>query len=55
MAHIEIFGWILCSLLTVSFIASLIFLPKASELDTESDHTFQENKLTKRKVKNEHV
>ncbi|MET1029880.1 hypothetical protein [Domibacillus tundrae] len=55
MLPIEIFGWFLCALLAVSFIVSLIFLPKNSELDTKSDNTFQENKPIRRKVKNDHL
>jgi hypothetical protein len=55
MVSIDTFGWILCALLALSFIVSIIFLPKGSKLDIKSDDTFQENKNLKRKVKNDHL
>ncbi len=53
MDSVEVFGWIVCTLLAVSFIVSLVFLPKQQEQEVKHDNRsrFQKNKLPKTKRK----
>ncbi|MCM3790760.1 hypothetical protein M3221_20660 [Domibacillus indicus] len=54
MAPIDMFGWLLCVLLTISFIASIIFLPKNIDSEEESDEVFSKSIPIKKEIKKEH-
>ncbi|WP_156153519.1 hypothetical protein [Domibacillus robiginosus] len=54
MAPIDVFGWLVCVLLTISFVASIVFLPKNAEAedDRSTDH-FRNGVPVKKQIKKE--
>lgn len=53
MVPIDVFGWLLCVLLSISFIASIIFMPKSASVKDQFENKPQQQTFAKKEIKKE--
>jgi len=53
MVPIDIFGWLLCVLLSISFIASIIFMPKSASVKEKFENNPPQQTFAKKEIKKE--
>lgn len=54
MVPIDVFGWLLCVLLTISFIASIIFMPKSASAEEKSENKPPQQTFAKKEIKKDY-
>lgn len=54
MVPIDVFGWLLCVLLTISFIASIIFMPKSASAEEKSENKPPQRTFAKKEIKKDY-